>query len=237
MTDDLDLMQLASSGQTLARLDHVEYLAVNVVLAWPANGAPAIYCAYRDWAATPIARLAAKEQEIVELAALAERNAAEVVRLAAEVANLKAQLDALSIEAPPAPESGKIPCDYPGCLDWIKPRGMAAHKRQAHGISILGTTSSGLDNAPAQNERRKCPHCTARPKLVGLAEHIAREHPYEHSIVAVPSPSVMEMASDLGWRCAEPHCAGAFTRSLSDPDHCTQHAVRVAHTNGHEIAA
>jgi hypothetical protein len=42
---------------------------------------------------------------------------------------------------------------------------------------------------------------------------------------------------DQGWHCAEPHCSGAFTRSLTDPAYCTQHAKTHAATNGHEIAA
>lgn len=257
-TDDLDLMQLASTGQTLARLDLIEYLAVHVVLAWPASGAPSIYCAYRDWAEKPVARLAAKEQEIVELTQTLEQQSQEALRQAqrasaaeARIAALEAQLterepphetpaqnqakmfraQAVALQAGEdgAPEGGKVPCDHPGCLDWIKPRGMAAHKRQAHGIGILGTVSSALD-APAQNERRKCPHCAARPKVIGLAEHIAREHPHETSIVAVPSRPV-QFVEPLGWRCAAKGCTGAHARDLHDPAFCTLHAERS--TNGH----
>ena len=136
MTDDLDLMQLASRGQKLAREGDTDYLAVHVVLAWASDGTPTVYCAYHDWHTTPIARLAAKDQELSELTALAERNAAEVVRLAAEVTRLQAQLAAHTEPPPPetpaqnqarmfakqaaaligevdAPEGGKIPCDYP----------------------------------------------------------------------------------------------------------------------------
>lgn len=197
----------------LARIDDTDYLAVRAVYAVTAHDPPALYCLESEWPTTPMARIARLQSRVAQLEA-----------------DLAAALDATLAKPARATEGGRIACDVEGCLDWIKPRGMAAHKRQAHGISILGT--SVPKPAPAADERRKCPHCTARPKLAGLASHIAREHP----IIAVPTPQITDvtaydMANDLGWRCAEPLCAGAFTRDLHDPAHCTQHASRS--TNGH----
>lgn len=209
MPDDLDLMQLASAGQKLARLDDTDYLAVHVVLAWAADGTPTVYCAYHDWAATPIARLAAKDQEIAELAALAERNAAEVVRLATEVASLQGQLAARSdpAETPAQNQAGMfqaqaayigvessappdpIVCEDCGKDGWKSPKALQMHRQRAH----QGMVPIRTDLVPTQ------------------------------------------FVEELGWRCAEKGCGGAFTRSLSDPAHCTQHAS--VHTNGHHAHA
>jgi hypothetical protein len=194
----------------LARVDDTDYLAVRAVYAVHLDEPPLLYCLESEWEAMPMARIAL---------------------LQSRVAELESRLTAMRNETPLREiENGKIPCDEPGCLDWIKPRGMAAHKRQAHGISITGARTPP---APAQGQRHKCPHCNARPKAQGLAEHIAREHADTHLIVAVPTRPIIERASDLGWRCAEPGCAGAFTRDLHDPAHCTQHAIRS--TNGHAV--
>jgi len=194
---------IGTHGALLARIDATDYLAVRVVYAVGAGAAPLLYCVEADWSTTQAARLA------------------DLLRVNSELRDRVAELEAkLATRQPPpprpAPEGGKIPCDVPGCLDWIKPRGMAAHKRQAHQVSIMGTPV-----------HRKCPHCNARPTMDGLQAHIAREHP----TIAASIPLIMEHANDLGWRCAESGCAGAFTRDLHDPAHCTQHAMRS--TNGH----
>jgi hypothetical protein len=163
MTDTLDLMQLASAGQKLARVDDTDYLAVHVVLACAADGTPTVYCAYHDWAATPIARLAVKEQEIAELAAgLAERPPAET-------------------DIGPCPDCGKD--------GWKSAQSLQMHRQRVH-----------------------------------------------QGMQAPPRKPIQQLDDDPAWRCAEMGCAGAFTRSLSDPAHCTQHAS-VHATNGHEIAA
>ncbi len=192
----------------LCRIDDTEYLALRAVYACRGDEPPALYCLESEWAATPMARIASLQSRVAQLEA-----------------DLALALDATVARPPRAPENGKIPCDHPGCLDWIKPRGMAQHKRQAHGIGILGMAVPTPAPAAA-DERRKCPHCNQRPKVQGMQEHIAREHQ--------PHEPMMEIANDLGWRCAEKGCAGAFTRDLHDPTHCTRHTSRS--TNGHTAA-
>lgn len=192
MPDDLDLMQLASSGQKLARVDDVDYLAVHVVLAWPATGAPSVYCTYTEWPGTHAARLAAKEHEIAELAAGLERYAAEAVEQAqrAEAALARvAELEQRLAERPKPQPSDPGPCPDCGKHDWHTARALQMHRQRAH---------QGMQAGPRR----------ASIELVG---------------------------DDPTWRCAEPHCAGAFTRSLSNPAYCTQHA-KLHSLNGQEIA-
>jgi hypothetical protein len=205
MTDTVDLMQLASAGQKLARVDDTDYLAVHVVLAWATDSTPTVYCAYHDWAATPIARLAVKEQEIAELAAGLERYATEATGQArrAEVAEARVrELEAQLAERPPAET----------------PTQNQAGMLQTQVAYIGGEPSVPPDPIV-------CPDCGKGgwKNTHALDVHRGRMH----------APAQLD--DDPAWRCAAVGCTGAFTRSLSDPAHCTQHAS--VHTNGHEIAA
>jgi hypothetical protein len=135
-TDDLDLMQLASQGQPLARVDDVDYVRVHVVLAWRQGGVPTLYCAESDWKATPIARLAEKDREIAALAALNDRLAARVAELELlraappetpaqnQAAMFRAQAAALSADVGPCPD-----CNETG---WKSARALQMHRQRAH---------------------------------------------------------------------------------------------------------
>lgn len=141
MPDDLDLMQLASTGQLLARVDDVDYLSVHTVLAWDRGGAIRVYCAHADWPATLPARLAAKEQEIAELAAGLERYATEATEQARRaeaaerrVAELERQLAERPAEttAPAAPartEAADLMC----CgRQWKSAQSLQMHRQRVH---------------------------------------------------------------------------------------------------------
>jgi hypothetical protein len=141
---------------------------------------------------------------------------------------------------------GRIPCDYPGCLDWVKPRGLPIHKRQAHGVSTTGVASTPAPAAPDADSapplRRKCPYCTERPKAVGLQAHIARRHPEQTTVIAVPTPTITPIALALGerpWECDHCH-ESTHARSLAQPTLCIRCVVLTADTilsNGHLAAA
>jgi hypothetical protein len=135
-TDDLDLMQLASQGQPLARVDDVDYVRVHVVLAWAAGGVPTLYCAESDWASTPIARLAEKDREIAALAALNDRLAARVAELELlraappetpaqnQAAMFRAQHATLNADVGPCPDCNKT--------GWKSARALQMHRQRAH---------------------------------------------------------------------------------------------------------
>lgn len=186
-TTELDLMQLASSGQKLARVDDVDYLSVHVVLSWPSGGAPTVYCAYGDWLTTPAARLAAKDQALAELQALNERQAAAVLELKRRASAAEARIKELEAQAKAADPG---PCPDCGKHEWHSVKALQMHRQRAH-----------------------------------------------QGMVARPRAPVQLAEDDQGWRCAEPHCTGAFTRDLHNPAYCTQHANIHMTTNGHEIAA
>jgi len=148
---------------------------------------------------------------------------------------------AAAADAPaPARSDGRIPCDYPGCLDWVKPRGLHTHKRQAHGITgLIG--HKGHAPEPSMDERRKCPYCTSRPKGEGMQSHIARAHP-EHAptrAVATPPAPIAIALGERPWVCEQCH-ESTHARSLKVPNLCIRCVVSladVALTNGHSVAA
>lgn len=191
MPDDLDLMQLASTGALLAKLDDTDYLDCRIVLAWPVGGVPRLYCAHRDWAAMPIARLAEKNQQIAELESTLSRQAAEALKQAQRASAAEARIKQLEQQLRNAPPA-ETPSDN-----------QAAPDPPPEPIICPDCGKGGWKNAHA------------------LDVHRGRAH--------APAPI------DQGWRCAEKGCAGAFTRDLHDPLHCTQHAQRT--TNGVEVAA
>jgi hypothetical protein len=163
MLDTLDLARLASTGQTLARVDDVDYLSAHVVLACPSDGAPTIYCPYSDWRRTPIARLAELLRSSAEFQAQAEANAREVVRLSARVAELERRLTA----PPETPKQNQEkmfqaqsaaltndpgPCPDCGKHDWLSPRALQMHRQRAH----QGMTNSRSAAPPADDQGWRC---------------------------------------------------------------------------------
>lgn len=146
MPDELDLMQLASSGQKLARLDGTDYLAVHLVLAWESGGVPSVYCAYQNWPTSPIARLAAKEEEIAELAAILDKWAQETTvqtqraeAALTRVAELEMQL-AERQEPPPA----DLICPDCGKGGWRSAKALQMHRQRTHQGMVA------MPHAPAQ---------------------------------------------------------------------------------------
>jgi hypothetical protein len=203
MPDDMDLMQLASTGQKLARLDDTDYLAVHVVLAWAADGTPTVYCAYHDWASMPIARLAAKEQEIAELAAGLERYATEATDQArrAEVAEARIK----ELEAQLAERAEQPPPETP------MQNQTKMLEKQAASLSVEDTTPAAVI---------QCPDCGKGgwKNTHALDVHRGRAH------------APQQFVEELGWHCAAKGCSGAHARDLHDPAFCTLHAT--PRTNG-----
>jgi hypothetical protein len=203
MPDDMDLMQLASTGQKLARLDDTDYLAVHVVLAWAADGTPTVYCAYHDWATMPIARLAAKEQEIAELAAGLERYATEATDQArrAEVAEARIK----ELEAQLAERAEQPPPETP------MQNQTKMLEKQAASLSVEDTTPAAVI---------QCPDCGKGgwKNTHALDVHRGRAH------------APQQFVEELGWHCAAKGCSGAHARDLHDPAFCTLHAT--PRTNG-----
>jgi hypothetical protein len=203
MPDDVDLMQLASTGQKLARLDDTDYLAVHVVLAWAADGAPTVYCAYHDWASMPIARLAAKEQEIAELAAGLERYATEATDQARRADSAEARIKEL--EAQLVERAAQPPPETP-----IQNQTKMLEK-QAASLIVEDTTPAAVI---------QCPDCGKGgwKNTHALDVHRGRAH------------APQQFVEELGWHCAAKGCSGAHARDLHDPAFCTLHAT--PRTNG-----
>lgn len=233
---DLDCVYLA----TIAGDDYYELRQI----ARQSGGVRAVVGRASDW---PIIQAKAQIRELTALLTASERRSVEADCHVAELlARLSAyeELFALTPAAPtPTPttprDDGKIPCDHPDCLDWIKPRGMAAHKRQAHGISIIGTVKS----TPTKTEtggRKKCPYCKERPKAIGLQAHIERRHPEHIPVVAAPAPVPIALAlGEAAWRCDACH-ESTHARSLKEPAlciRCVAAQADAALTNGHQVAA
>lgn len=170
MPDDLDLMQLAATGQLLARVDDVDYLAVQTVLAWDRAGAIRVYCAHADWAQTLPARIAAKEQEIAELAAGLDRYAAEATAQAqrAEAAERRIQALEQQLAAQAAPET-PAPA-HTGATDltccgktWKSAASLQMHRQRAH----EGMHAGRPRTPPADDQDWRC-------KVVGCSGAHAR---------------------------------------------------------------
>lgn len=130
MDNTLDLLQLASAGQALARVDDTDYLAVQLVLARPAAGAITMYCAYRDWAATPIARLAEKDKAIAELEATLSRQAAESLKQAQRAIAAEARIKELELQLATPPDP--IVCPDCGKNGWKSAKALQMHQQRAH---------------------------------------------------------------------------------------------------------
>ena len=168
MSDDLDLMQLARGGELLATVDDVGYTAIHVVFAWAAGGVPTVYCPYAEWAASSAARLAAKDREIAELAALAESRAQQALDLAVRVAELERQLAAPQ-ETPKQNQEkmfsaqalalDKNPGSCPDCGEtgWKSARALQMHRQRAHQGMVAGKKGQ-----PVQFVEELGWHCAAK---------------------------------------------------------------------------
>jgi len=158
MTDDLDLMHLASQGQKLGNVDDVDYREVSVVFAWPAAGTPAIYCQRADWPTTPAARLFARDVQLAELAEAFSLQASEALKQAQRaeaaerrIAELEAQLKETPVDAQAEQferqaaylNGGGSAC--PDCPATFKnERALRMHRQRAHQGMVAGRP------APAQ---------------------------------------------------------------------------------------
>jgi hypothetical protein len=235
---DLDCLYLATIGGC-------DYYETRQIVRSD-NGVRSVVGLASDW---PIIQRDVRIRELTALLVASERRSVEADCHVAELLARLSAYEELFAVTPMAAgvevvevarDDGKIPCDHPDCLDWVKPRGLAAHKRQAHGISITGALSAskaalGADSAPPM--RRKCPYCNERPKVVGLDAHIKRKHPNE-ALASTDAPPIAIAPIETPWRCAS--CGGdAHARSLKDPNLCIRcvvaHAVPL--TNGHLAAA
>jgi hypothetical protein len=210
MTDDLDLMQLASQGQKLARVDDVDYLAVQIVFAWPTDGAPSVYCAQHDWPHSHAARLAARDQAIAELEITLGQQAAESLKQAQRASAAEARIRELEAQLRAAP-----PLPTP----------------KQNQEAMFRAQSAALDAQIA--EELSCPDCDERgwksPR--SLQMHRQRAH---QGMQTAKKLAALQFVEELGWRCKAKGCAGAHARDLHDPDFCTLHASRT-HTNGVEV--
>jgi hypothetical protein len=242
---DLDCLYLATIGGC-------DYYETRQIVR-SAGGVRSVVGLASDW---PLIQRDARIRELTQLLTASEQRSIEadchvaelIARLSAYEEQLavspKAELVAAAAAIAPAPpqlrrDDGRVPCDHPDCLDWVKPRGLSAHKRQAHGISITGalnarTAALDADSLPPQ--RRKCPYCRLRPLVVGMDAHIARAHPEHTTAAAAPIAIAL---GERPWVCD--HCQeSTHARSLKDPALCIRCVVASAdasHTNGHLAAA
>jgi hypothetical protein len=242
---ELDCLYLATIGgvdyfetRQIVKMDNGVRSVVGLASAWP---------------------LIQRDARIGELTALLVASERRSIEADCHVSELLARLSAydelfavtppaeMADEAPAPPhlrDDGRVPCDYPGCADRVKPRGLSAHKRQAHGVvGLIGhKPTEAADRSPSMDERRKCPHCTARPRQSELASHIVRRHAAQTTVAPTPTPAPEPIAIALGeqpWRCAS--CGGdAHARSLKVPTLCIRCVVAQTDgmlTNGHLAAA
>lgn len=204
---NLDLTQIAGQAELLASIDDTDYLAASVVLMRSTSGALRLFCAAVDWPSSLPARLAAKETEIAELAALNERQAAESLMQAQRANAAEARIKELEAQLARAGD------------DTAKQNQEAMFRTQHEALA----------------DPIVCPDCGKDGWLNARSLQMHRQRVHQ-GMVAVRVPvAPLQFVEELGWRCAEPGCSGAFTRDMHDPAHCTKHATRI--TNGHEIAA
>jgi uncharacterized coiled-coil protein SlyX len=187
---------LLAQGQPLATVDDVVYQAVRLVFACHVDEAPALYCSLDDWPSSHAARLAAKDREIAELAALADRQAQQVLKLSQRLATLEERLKdtpaqnqeamfraqaAYVNDAPPDPPADPLVCPDCDKAGWKSAKALQMHRQRAHEGMVA---------------------------------------------VRSPTSPPIQYVEDLGWRCAAKGCAGAHARDLHDPAFCTLHAQR-----------
>ena len=231
---DLDCLFLATIGGA-------DYFETRQIVRSD-NGVRSVVGLASDW---PLIQRDARIAELTALLVASERRSVEddchVAELIARLSayeELFAVSPAAELQAAPAapappqlrPDDGRIPCDYPGCLDKVWPRGLALHKKRAHGIvGEIGHKSAG--------GQKKCPYCAARPKAIGLDAHIKRAHP-EHTTAAA-APPIAIAPIEAPWRCDHCH-ESTHARSLKVPALCIRCVISAADaavTNGHLAAA
>jgi uncharacterized coiled-coil protein SlyX len=118
-----------AQGQTLATVDDVVYQAVRLVFECHVDEAPALYCSLDDWPTSHAARLAAKDREIAELAALADRQAQQVLKLSQRLAALEERLKDVPRTDAPANPLVCPDCDKAG---WKSAKALQMHRQRAH---------------------------------------------------------------------------------------------------------
>lgn len=267
---DLDCLYLATIGgcdyfetRQIVRQENGVRRVVGLASAWPVIEARAQRDEYASFVAAFARMQADADNQLLEArarehtyldhiaaleACLAEQAAAQTAAdIAAHptefvVEPVPPQVEALVTRLTQPRDDGRIPCDHPGCMDWVKPRGLPAHKRQAHGVAgLIGhKPSEAADSSPSMDERRKCPHCKARPRLSELNSHIVRLHATQATVA--PAPIITPIALALGerpWECD--HCHEAtHARSLAQPTLCIRCVAARADTiltNGRLAAA
>jgi hypothetical protein len=240
---DLDCLYLATIGGA-------DYYETRQIVR-SAGGVRSVVGLASDWP------LIQRDARITELTALLVASEQRSVEADCHVAELLARLSAYEAQIAIAPaadeavepmaemaqlrEDGKIPCDHPGCLHWVDPRGLGIHKRKAHGV--IGKTghraSMAADQSPSVDERRKCPYCRLRPLIIDMDAHIARAHPEHLAIVERAAGPIAIALGDAPWRCDHCH-ESTHAWSLKDPALCIRCVVASADaplTNGRLAAA
>jgi hypothetical protein len=128
-------------------------------------------------------------------------------------------------------DDGKIPCDEPGCLDWVSPRGLGIHKAKAHGVAgRVGHKPTEATPWPDQGERKKCPYCRNRPLVSAMDAHIARAHPERLAIEDTAAPIAIALG-EAPWRCDHCH-ESTHARSLKVPALCIRCVSRDTRRQG-----
>lgn len=130
-------------------------------------------------------------------------------------------------EAPPARSDGKVACDWPGCEDRVKPKGLRMHRHRKHGAQQptfdappappWACASCGATTGQAIGDPTRCKTClrTSMPVVVAPGD-----------VADIRPP----------WSCAG--CGSdTHTRSLSDPARCMRCAADAIATNGHLVTA
>lgn len=134
-----------------------------------------------------------------------------------------------------------VPSFYCRAADWLTtPAARLAEKDRAiaHLVSRVADLEARLTEQAAAHlsgdtepspDPGPCPDCgeSGWKSARSLQMHRQRAH---QGMVAKKRTTVHLADDDPGWRCAARGCTGAFTRSLTDPDFCSHHAVR--QTNG-----
>lgn len=197
MLEQFDLTSLVTSGAPLARVDDTDYREIALVIAVPPGGTPTIYCPRAAWPQSHAARLAARDQEIAELAAGLERYAAEATAQAQRAAAAEARVKELErqLVAPPetpkqnqermfqaAPPADPGPCPDCGRHEWHSGRALQMHRQRAHQGMAAGPRRAPLpDDQGWRCAEKGCTgaftrdlhqpaYCTAHAKLRAL-EH------------------------------------------------------------------
>ena len=236
----------------LARIGGCDYYEVRQIVRDDGRTRQALGLA----SAWPVIKLTAENAELAVLLTASEERSADAdchvgellarqSSYEAEIARLRLQLEqatlvppAVALAAtgltPPQPvemdADGRVACDYPGCTDRVKPRGLGAHKRRAHGIAGAAGHHPTEAAAPAWS----CATCGASDDRA-VADETRCKACVRSSMAVVSVPLAMALG-EPPWRCE--NCqSSTHTRSLSDPARCMRCAADVIVTNGHRVAA